>query len=110
MRRRIPGAVATKSSSAGGHETVLVMLRSWSDDDGFGSRRHVLPMYEFTTQLATLEPPPPKLQQLLGAMQGNQEAMNGFAPVNAGMTSPAQFFSEENVAYIFASGGKRLAS
>ena len=27
---------------------------------------HVLPMYEFTAQLATLEPPPPEMQQLLG--------------------------------------------
>ena len=58
---------------------------------------HVLPMYEFTCQLATLEPPPPELQQLLAAMHGNQEAMDGFARVNAGVTSPAEFFSEENV-------------
>ena len=27
---------------------------------------HVLPMFEFTVQLASLEPPPPELQQLLG--------------------------------------------
>ena len=58
---------------------------------------HVLPMYEFTTELATLEPPPPELQQLLGAMSGNQEAMDGFAQVNAGVTSPAEFFGPENV-------------
>jgi 2-polyprenyl-6-methoxyphenol hydroxylase-like FAD-dependent oxidoreductase len=57
----------------------------------------VLPMYEFTTELATLEPPPPELQQLLGAMSGNQEAMDGFAQVNSGVTSPAEFFSPENV-------------
>ena len=63
---------------------------------------HVLPMYEFTCQLATLEPPPPELQQLLGAVHGNQEAMDGFARVIAGVTSPAQFFSEQNVGRIFA--------
>jgi 2-polyprenyl-6-methoxyphenol hydroxylase-like FAD-dependent oxidoreductase len=63
---------------------------------------HVLPMYGFTTQLATLEPPPPELQQLLGAVHGNQEAMDGFARVNAGVTSPAEFFSEQNVGRIFA--------
>ena len=40
---------------------------------------HVLPMFEFTCQLATLEPPPPEMQQLLGAVYGNQEAMDGFA-------------------------------
>jgi flavin-dependent dehydrogenase len=63
---------------------------------------HVLPMFDFTCQLATLEPPPPELQQLLGAVYGNQEAMDGFARVNAGVTSPAEFFSEENVGRIFA--------
>jgi hypothetical protein len=70
----------------------------------YQSRRdeHVLPMYEFTTQLATLQPPPPELQQLLAAVQGNPEAMNEFARVNAGVTSPAVFFSEENVSRIFA--------
>ena len=30
--------------------------------------RDVLPLSEFTTQLATLEPPPPEMQQLLGAV------------------------------------------
>ena len=63
---------------------------------------HVLPMYEFTAQLASLTPPPPELQRLLGAISGNQEAMDGFARVNSGVTSPAEFFSEENVGNIFA--------
>lgn len=71
---------------------------------------HVLPMYEFTTQLATLEPPPPELQQLLVAVHGNQEAMDGFARVNAGVTSPIEFFSEENVGRIFAAAEERKAS
>jgi flavin-dependent dehydrogenase len=70
----------------------------------------VLPMFEFTCQLATLEPPPPEMQQLLGAMHGNQEAMDGFARVNAGVTSPADFFSDENVGRIFAIAGERQAS
>ena len=64
--------------------------------------QQVLPMFEFTCQLATLEPPPPDLQQLLGAVHGNQEAMDGFARVIAGVTSPAEFFSEQNVGRIFA--------
>ena len=66
---------------------------------------HVLPMFEFTCQLATLEPPPPEMQQLLGAVHGNQEAMDGFARVNAGVTSPAEFLSDENVGRIFAAAG-----
>jgi 2-polyprenyl-6-methoxyphenol hydroxylase-like FAD-dependent oxidoreductase len=64
--------------------------------------RQVLPMYELTTEFATLEPPPPEQQQLLAAMHGNQEAMDGFARVVAGVTSPAEFFSEENAGRILA--------
>jgi flavin-dependent dehydrogenase len=62
----------------------------------------VLAMYEFTIQLASMEPPPPEMQQVLAAVAGSQEAMDGFARVNAGVTSPAEFFSEENVGRIFA--------
>jgi flavin-dependent dehydrogenase len=62
----------------------------------------VLAMYDFTIQLASMEPPPPEMQQLLAAVSGSQEAMDGFARVNAGVTSPAEFFSEENVGRIFA--------
>jgi 2-polyprenyl-6-methoxyphenol hydroxylase-like FAD-dependent oxidoreductase len=64
--------------------------------------RQVLPMYELTAQLATLEPPDAQMQQLLGAMQGNQEAMDGFARVQAGVTSPAEFFTPDNIGRIFA--------
>jgi 2-polyprenyl-6-methoxyphenol hydroxylase-like FAD-dependent oxidoreductase len=62
----------------------------------------VLPMYEFTCQLATLEPPPAEMQHLLAAMPGNQDAMDGFARTVAGVISPAEFFSAQNVARIFA--------
>jgi 2-polyprenyl-6-methoxyphenol hydroxylase-like FAD-dependent oxidoreductase len=71
--------------------------------------QHVLPMYEFTTQIATLEPPPPELQQLLAAVHGNQQAMDGFARVNAGVTSPAEFFSEENAARIMSQAAAAAA-
>src|SRR4051812_9874696 len=63
---------------------------------------HAFPIFEFTTMLATLEPPPPEMQQLLGAVLGNQQAMDDFARVNSGVLSPAEFFSEENVGKIFA--------
>ena len=42
---------------------------------------HVLPMYEFTCQLATLEPPPPEMQQLLG---GGARQSGGDGRVRAG--------------------------
>ena len=62
--------------------------------------QQVLAMYEFTCELATLDPPPPELQQLLAAMAGNQAAMDGFARVNAGVTSPAAFFAPDSVSQI----------
>ena len=79
--------------------------RSFDDAMGDYQRtrdQHVLPMYEFTCQLATLEPPPPEMQQLFGAIHGNQKAMDGFVQVNAGTISPAEFFSPENIGTIMA--------
>ncbi|QYN31813.1 NAD(P)/FAD-dependent oxidoreductase [Pseudonocardia sp. DSM 110487] len=61
---------------------------------------HVGAMYEFTAEVASLEPPPPELQRLLAAASTDQEAMNGFVRVAAGLTSPAEFFSDENVGRI----------
>ncbi len=71
--------------------------------------QHVLPMYDFTIQFARLEPPPPELAQLLGAVHGNSEAMDAFVRVCAGVTSPAEFFAGDNVERIFAAAGAKLA-
>ena len=57
----------------------------------------VLPIYGFTTQLATLEAPPPEMQQLLGAVSRSQEAMDAFVGVNAGTLSPVEFFDPANI-------------
>jgi hypothetical protein len=59
-------------------------------------------MYEFTLQLAALEPPPPEFQQLLLAVHGNRESMDAFARLNAGVLSPADFFAPDHVTRIFA--------
>jgi 2-polyprenyl-6-methoxyphenol hydroxylase-like FAD-dependent oxidoreductase len=59
-------------------------------------------MYEFTAELASLEPAPPELQQLLAAVSQSQEASDGFTRVIAGLTSPAEFFSDENAGRILA--------
>jgi flavin-dependent dehydrogenase len=67
--------------------------------------QQVMPIYELTYELASLEPPTPEMQQLFGAIHGNQDAMDGFIRVTAGVTSPAEFFSEENVGRIFAAAG-----
>ena len=64
--------------------------------------QRVLPTYEFTCQFASFAPPSPEMQQLMAAIHGNQDAMDGFARVFAGVNSAAAFFSPENVARIFA--------
>ena len=56
----------------------------------------VLPMYEFTTQLGSLEPPPPPLQRVLAGSVGRQAAMDRFAGVFAGTVSPAEFFAPDS--------------
>jgi 2-polyprenyl-6-methoxyphenol hydroxylase-like FAD-dependent oxidoreductase len=65
--------------------------------------QHVLPFYELTAQIAALEPPPPDLAQLLSAASRSQEAMDDFVRVTAGVTSPAVFFSGDNVSRILGS-------
>jgi 2-polyprenyl-6-methoxyphenol hydroxylase-like FAD-dependent oxidoreductase len=70
---------------------------------------HVLPMYELTAEFASLEPPAPEMMLILQAAHGNQEAMDGFARVNAGVTSPREFFAEENVKRIVAAAGREQA-
>ncbi len=76
-----------------GDSTCDAAMTSWhrARDNG------AMPIYEFTSQLATLEPPPPEMQQLLGAVYGNQEAMDGFVGVVAGTVSPVEFFSPDSI-------------
>jgi len=90
-------ATALDQAFSGARPFEAAMADYQSTRDG-----QVLPMYELTCELATLEPPPPELQQLLGAAHGNQEAMDAFARMMAGVTSPAEFFSEQNVGRILA--------
>jgi 2-polyprenyl-6-methoxyphenol hydroxylase-like FAD-dependent oxidoreductase len=78
-----------------------------SFEDGMSEYQRVrdevaMPVYEFTAQFATMEPPPPELQQLIGAMQGNQEAQDGFVSVQAATLPAPAFFAPENVGRIMA--------
>lgn len=62
----------------------------------------VLPMYEFTCQQASLEPPPPEMVQLFAALRGNHTETNRFLGVIAGTTPIPSFFSPENIQRIIA--------
>ena len=79
-------------------DTAMASYQHTRDDD-------VLPIYEFTTQLATLAAPPVEMQHLLGAVHGSQDAMDGFASIIAGTMSPAEFFDPSNIGRILAASG-----
>jgi flavin-dependent dehydrogenase len=68
-----------------------------------------LPMYEFTYQIAPLDPLPPEFQQLLAAAHGNQRAMDAFVQMTGGVLSPTEFFSEQNVQRILAAAASRVS-
>lgn len=89
------------------YDAIIVGARRRSFDDALGDyqRRRdaqVGPMYDHTRQLATLQPPPPAMQQLFGAIHGKQKAMDGFARMNAGTTSPAEFLAPESIGALLA--------
>lgn len=92
---RCAGALDAWLRGAGGYDEVM---SHWHQERDAAA----MPMYELTSQFATLEPPPPPMLALLTAMQGNQEAMDGFVSVAAGALSPVDYFSEENVGRILA--------
>jgi flavin-dependent dehydrogenase len=89
-------------------------------DDAFSERRSfdegmaayqqtrdkaAMPVYEFTAEFATMEPPPPEMQQLIGAMQGNQAAQDAFISVQAATLPAPEFFAPESVGKIMAAAG-----
>jgi flavin-dependent dehydrogenase len=57
----------------------------------------VRPMYEFTCELAALDPPPPHMQELFSALHGNQEATNAFLCAITGAIPLSEFMSAENL-------------
>ena len=66
----------------------------------------VRPMYEFTSQLAALEPPPPQMQALFAALHGNEDATNAFLSAITGAIPLPDFMSAENLGRIVAASRK----
>ena len=62
----------------------------------------VRPMYDFTTRLAALEPPPPEMRALFSALRGNQDATNAFLSAITGAIALSEFMSPENIGRIMA--------
>jgi 2-polyprenyl-6-methoxyphenol hydroxylase-like FAD-dependent oxidoreductase len=69
--------------------------------------QHAKPMYELTSGLAPLDPPPPEMQQLLGAAHGNREAMDDFVSVMAGTLPVAEFFGPPNAQRLLATAAEQ---
>jgi 2-polyprenyl-6-methoxyphenol hydroxylase-like FAD-dependent oxidoreductase len=55
----------------------------------------VMPMYELTCELASLEPPSREMQQRFAAMRGDQEAISRFFGTLAGSVRIADFFNPQ---------------
>ena len=89
----------------GGRRGVRWMTRSAD----LQSRRdeRVKPLYDFTCQLAMLEPPPPHMQQLFAALRGNQEATNQFYSAITGSSPLPAFMNPENLERIMTTAGAR---
>jgi 2-polyprenyl-6-methoxyphenol hydroxylase-like FAD-dependent oxidoreductase len=65
----------------------------------------VRPMCEFTSQLATLEPPPPEMQAVFAALRSNQDATNAFLSAITGAIPLPDFMSNDNMGRIMAAAG-----
>ena len=59
-----------------------------------------MPSYALTRQLAALQPPPPEMQQLFGALLHDQSDTDRFFGALAGTFPIPEFFAPENLGRI----------
>jgi 2-polyprenyl-6-methoxyphenol hydroxylase-like FAD-dependent oxidoreductase len=83
-------ALTATLSGAGAFEDLLAAHEAARNE-------RVRPMYEFTTRLAALEPPPIEMQALFGALRANQDATNAFLSAITGAIPLSDFMSHENI-------------
>ena len=69
--------------------------------------RRAKPMYDFTCELAKLEPPPPLMQQLFAALHEDQAATIQFFGAITGSLPLPEFMSQQNIGRIIARGSRR---
>ncbi|HWS35626.1 MAG TPA: NAD(P)/FAD-dependent oxidoreductase [Actinoplanes sp.] len=56
-----------------------------------------MPRYQMTLGIAALQPPDEQTVALVGAIAGDQDKMDAFMRLTSGVTSPADFFTPENL-------------
>jgi 2-polyprenyl-6-methoxyphenol hydroxylase-like FAD-dependent oxidoreductase len=88
-------ALSAALSGAGVFDELLSAHESARND-------RVRPMYAFTTQLAALEPLPPEMRALFGALRRTQDATNAFLSAITGAIPLADFMSPTNIGRIMA--------
>jgi len=73
---------------------------------GYHSARdtRAMPVYQMTLGIASLQPPDEQMIQLISGIAGRPEAMDAFARLNSGVTSPVEFFAPENVGRLLGPG------
>lgn len=91
----LAGALAAHLSGDGSFDELLAAHES-------SRNQRVKPMYEFTTRLAALEPPPPEMQALFGALRGNPDATNAFLSAITGAIPLTDFMAPDNIGRIIA--------
>lgn len=64
-------------------------------------------IFDFTCQLAALEPPPPDMQHLLAAVAANADAANRFVGLIAGTCAFEEFFAPSSLEPLLASAAER---
>ena len=85
-------------AALGGNGTFQELLAAHES----ARNERVRPMYEFTTELATLEPAPPEMRALFRALRGNQDATNAFLSAITGAIPLTDFMSHDNISRIVA--------
>jgi 2-polyprenyl-6-methoxyphenol hydroxylase-like FAD-dependent oxidoreductase len=94
-------ALARSLSGDASFETVMAAHES-------ARNARVRPMYEFTTRLAELGPPPPEMQALFAALRDNQNATNAFLSAITGAIPLTDFMSPGNVSRILAAAHSQV--
>lgn len=78
---------------------------------GYEQQRNetTMAIYGMTCDMATLQPPPPDQQALIGSLIGNQEQINRFFGTATGAYPIPEFFSPENIGRIMSAAEQPLA-
>jgi 2-polyprenyl-6-methoxyphenol hydroxylase-like FAD-dependent oxidoreductase len=82
---RLTDALDAVWSGGESWEETLALYQKTRDE-------HAMPVYEMTCQFASMQPPPPQMQQVLAACAQDSALADSFASMNAGALPIPEFF------------------